>query len=76
MTLTIQSCNELFQINDTTQAHMISLLDNLIQFMSTSRENPFQRTGAGLQMLHDLLLIVFQNISKDFKERINQCYKV
>ncbi|GLV35707.1 Regulator of telomere elongation helicase 1 [Carabus blaptoides fortunei] len=63
-------------INDISQIHAITLLDSLIQFMSTTRDSPFQRTGTGLQMLHDLLLIVFQNVSTEFKERINQCYKV
>lgn len=66
----------IFQINDESQGPIIALLDKLIQFLSTGQENPFQRTGNGLQLLQDLLLVVYQKTSDEFKNRINQCYKV
>lgn len=63
-------------INDKSQQHVVSLLDRLIQFMTISKDNPFQRTGTGLQLLQDLLMLVFQNVSEEFKENINRCFKV
>lgn len=63
-------------ISDDTQGYLLGLLDKLIQFLSAPTENPFLRNGSGLQMLQDLMLIVFQKITEEFKTRINDCYKV
>lgn len=44
--------------------------------MTTNRDSPFQRRGDGLQVLVDLLLIVFQKTNEEYKDKVNQCFKV
>lgn len=54
----------------------INLIDKIIQFLAAVREGPFQRKGNGLQLLKDLLILVFASSSPEFKSKIKKCYKV
>lgn len=64
------------EIKDHNQMAVISLMENLIQYLSTASASPFQRKGVGLQKILDLLNIVFSNTSHSGKERVKLCYKV
>ncbi|CAK1552678.1 unnamed protein product [Leptosia nina] len=64
------------EIRDHNQMSVISLIENLIQYLSTGSASPFQRKGTGLQKILDLLNIVFSGTSHTYKERVKMCYKV
>ncbi|CAH2086921.1 unnamed protein product [Euphydryas editha] len=64
------------EIKDQNHMSVISLIENLIQYLSTASASPFQRKGVGLQKVVDLLNVVFSGISHAYKERIKLCYKV
>lgn len=55
---------------------LLKLFDALIQFLATSSEDSTFRRGSSLQVLFDLLTIVFSNSSDDYRERVSKCYKV
>lgn len=64
------------EIKDHNQMSVITLIENLIQYLSTASASPFQRKGVGLQKIVDLLNVVFCGTSHSYKERIKLCYKV
>lgn len=64
------------QITTDNVAVLTKLLDGLIQFLTTASEDSAFRRGGSLQILFDLLTIVFSNSSPDYRERISKCYKV
>ncbi|XP_022124379.2 regulator of telomere elongation helicase 1 homolog [Pieris rapae] len=64
------------EIKDHNQMSVISLIENLIQFLSTASASPFQRKGVGLQKMADLLNVVFSGTTHSYKERVKMCYKV
>lgn len=64
------------EIKDHNHMSVITLIENLIQYLSTASASPFQRKGVGLQKIVDLLNVVFSGISHAYKERIKMCYKV
>ncbi|XP_045446016.1 regulator of telomere elongation helicase 1 homolog [Melitaea cinxia] len=64
------------EIKDQNHMSVITLIENLIQYLSTASASPFQRKGVGLQKIVDLLNVVFSGTSHAYKERIKLCYKV
>ncbi|XP_073944470.1 regulator of telomere elongation helicase 1 [Choristoneura fumiferana] len=64
------------EIKDHNQMSVITLIDNLIQYLSTASASPFQRKGVGLQKIVDLLNVVFSGTTHAHKERVKLCYKV
>ncbi|XP_050665196.1 regulator of telomere elongation helicase 1 homolog [Leptidea sinapis] len=64
------------EIRDHNQLSVITLIDNLIQYLSTASASPFQRKGVGLQKIVDLLNVVFSGTTHSYKERVKMCYKV
>lgn len=64
------------EIKDHNQMSVITLIDNLIQYLSTASASPFQRKGVGLQKIVDLLNVVFSGTTHAYKERVKLCYKV
>lgn len=64
------------EIKENNQAAVITLVDNLIQYLSTASASPFQRKGVGLQKFVDLLNVVFSGTTYAYKERVKLCYKV
>ncbi|CAB3252066.1 unnamed protein product [Arctia plantaginis] len=64
------------EIRDHNQMAIISLIENLIQYLSTASASPFQKKGVGLQKIVDLLNVVFSGTTHAYKERIKMCYKV
>ncbi|XP_041977569.1 regulator of telomere elongation helicase 1 homolog [Aricia agestis] len=64
------------EIKDHNQLSVITLMENLIQFLSTSSASPFQRKGLGIQKIVDLLNVVFSGTTHTYKERVKMCYKV
>lgn len=64
------------EIKDHNQISVITLIENLIQYLSTASASPFQRKGVGLQKIVDLLNVVFCGTTHSYKERIKLCYKV
>ncbi|XP_075992983.1 regulator of telomere elongation helicase 1 homolog [Anticarsia gemmatalis] len=64
------------EIRDHNQMAVIGLIENLIQYLSTASDSPFQRKGVGLQKIVDLLNVVFSGTSHAYKERVKMCYKV
>lgn len=64
------------EIKDHNQMSVITLIDNLIQYLSTASASPFQRKGVGLQKIVDLLNVVFSGTTQAYKERVKLCYKV
>lgn len=64
------------EIRDHNQSAVISLIENLVQYLSTANASPFQRKGVGLQKIVDLLHIVFSGTTHAYKERVKLCYKV
>ncbi|XP_050344952.1 regulator of telomere elongation helicase 1 homolog [Nymphalis io] len=64
------------EIKDHNHMSVITLIENLIQYLSTASASPFQRKGVGLQKIVDLLNVVFSGMSHAYKERIKLCYKV
>ncbi|KRT78296.1 helicase [Oryctes borbonicus] len=53
-----------------------STIDKMVQFLSAARDGPFQRKGNSLQMLQDLLQVVFVSVSPEFRQKVRKCYKV
>ncbi|XP_026742526.1 regulator of telomere elongation helicase 1 homolog [Trichoplusia ni] len=64
------------EIKDHNQMAVITLIENLIQYLSMDGASPFQRKGVGLQKFVDLLNVVFSGTSHAYKERVKMCYKV
>lgn len=64
------------EIKDHNQLSVITLIDNLIQYLSNASGSPFQRKGVGLQKFVDLLNVVFCGTTHAYKERVKLCYKV
>ncbi|XP_045785549.1 regulator of telomere elongation helicase 1 homolog [Maniola jurtina] len=64
------------EIRDHNQMSVITLIENLIQYLSTASASPFQRKGNGLQKIVDLLNVVFSGTTHTYKERVKLCYKV
>ncbi|XP_023947684.2 regulator of telomere elongation helicase 1 homolog [Bicyclus anynana] len=64
------------EIKDHNQMSVITLIENLIQYLSTASASPFQRKGNGLQKIVDLLNVVFSGTTHTYKERVKLCYKV
>ncbi|XP_059047807.1 regulator of telomere elongation helicase 1 homolog [Achroia grisella] len=64
------------EIKDHNQMAVITLIGNLIQYLSTASASPFQRKGIGLQKIVDLLNVVFSGTTHAYKERVKLCYKV
>ncbi|XP_013184339.1 regulator of telomere elongation helicase 1 homolog [Amyelois transitella] len=64
------------EIKDHNQMAVITLIGNLIQYLSTASASPFQRKGVGLQKMVDLLTVVFSGTTHAYKERVKMCYKV
>ncbi|KAG6462174.1 hypothetical protein O3G_MSEX013091 [Manduca sexta] len=64
------------EIRDHNQMSVITLIENLIQYLSTASASPFQRKGVGLQKIVDLLNVVFSGTTHSYKERVKLCYKV
>lgn len=64
------------EIKDHNQMSVITLIENLIQYLSTASASPFQRKGVGLQKIVDLLNVVFSGTTHAYKERVKMCYKV
>lgn len=64
------------EIKDHNQMSVITLIENLIQYLSTASASPFQRKGTGLQKIVDLLNVVFSGTTHAYKERVKLCYKV
>lgn len=64
------------EIKDHNQMAVITLVENLIQYLSTASASPFQRKGVGLQKIADLLNVVFSGTTHAHKERVKMCYKV
>lgn len=64
------------EIKDHNQMAVITLIDNLIQYLSNASASPFQRKGVGLQKIVDLLNVVFSGTTHAYKERVKMCYKV
>lgn len=64
------------EVRDHNQMAIISLIENLIQYLSTASASPFQKKGVGLQKIVDLLNVVFSGTTHAYKERIKMCYKV
>ncbi|CAH2241029.1 jg4099 [Pararge aegeria aegeria] len=64
------------EIKDHNQMSVITLIENLIQYLSTASASPFQRKGNGLQKIVDLLNVVFSGTTQAYKERVKLCYKV
>lgn len=64
------------EIKDQNHMSVITLIENLIQYLSTASASPFQRKGVGLQKIVDLLNVVFSGTSHAYKQRIKLCYKV
>lgn len=64
------------EIKDHNQMSVITLIDNLIQYLSTASASPFSRKGVGLQKIVDLLNVVFSGTTHSYKERVKMCYKV
>ncbi|KAM3961847.1 regulator of telomere elongation helicase 1 [Aphomia sociella] len=64
------------EIKDHNQMAIITLIGNLIQYLSTASASPFQRKGVGLQKIVDLLNVVFCGTTHVYKERVKLCYKV
>ncbi|XP_065085452.1 regulator of telomere elongation helicase 1 homolog [Ochlerotatus camptorhynchus] len=58
--------------------HIIAqLLDNIIQYIATITEkNNFVRRGGGLQILADVLSIIFAGSGPEYRASIDKCYKV
>lgn len=55
---------------------MANLIDKIVQFLAVAKSGPFSRKGAGLQLFADLLALAFASSSLQFKEKIQNCYKV
>ncbi|XP_045491561.1 regulator of telomere elongation helicase 1 homolog [Colias croceus] len=64
------------EIKDHNQMSVITLIENLIQYLSMGSASPFQRKGVGLQKIVDLLNVVFSGTTHTYKERVKMCYKV
>ncbi|XP_026761253.2 regulator of telomere elongation helicase 1 homolog [Galleria mellonella] len=64
------------EIKDHNQMAVITLIGNLIQYLSTASASPFQRKGVGLQKIVDLLNVVYSGTTHAYKERVKLCYKV
>ncbi|KAL0841701.1 hypothetical protein ABMA28_013973 [Loxostege sticticalis] len=64
------------EIKDHNQMSVITLLGNLVTYLSTASASPFQRKGVGLQKFVDLLNVVFSGTTHSYKERVKMCYKV
>lgn len=64
------------EVRDHNQMAVITLIENLIQYLSTASASPFQRKGVGLQKIVDLLNVVFSGTTHAYKERVKMCYKV
>ncbi|CAG5011257.1 unnamed protein product [Parnassius apollo] len=64
------------EIKDHNQMAVITMIENLIQYLSTASASPFQRKGVGLQKIVDLLNVVFSGTTHAYKERVKLCYKV
>lgn len=64
------------EIREHNQMAVITLIENLIQYLSTASDSPFQRKGVGLQKIVDLLNVVFSSTTHTYKERVKLCYKV
>lgn len=64
------------EIKDHNQMAVISLLENLIQYLSTASASPFQKKGVGMQKIVDLLNVVYSGTTHSYKERVKLCYKV
>ncbi|XP_038215340.1 regulator of telomere elongation helicase 1 homolog [Zerene cesonia] len=64
------------EIKDHNQMSVITLIENLIQYLSMGSASPFQRKGVGLQKIVDLLNVVFSGTTHSYKERVKMCYKV
>lgn len=64
------------EIKDHNQMAVITLLGNLVTYLSTASASPFQRKGVGLQKIVDLLNVVFSGTTHTYKERVKMCYKV
>lgn len=64
------------EIKDHNQMSVITLIENLIQYLSTASASPFQKKGVGLQKIVDLLNVVFSGTTHVYKERVKLCYKV
>ncbi|KAI5634456.1 hypothetical protein NE865_12789 [Phthorimaea operculella] len=64
------------EIKDQNQMTVITLMENLIQYLSTASASPFQKKGVGLQKILDLLNVVFSGTTHEYKERVKLCYKV
>nr|XP_021188467.2 regulator of telomere elongation helicase 1 homolog [Helicoverpa armigera] len=64
------------EIRDHNQMAVITMIENLIQYLSTASASPFQRKGVGLQKIVDLLNVVFSGTTHAYKERVKMCYKV
>lgn len=64
------------EIRDHNQMAVITMIENLIQYLATASLSPFQRKGVGLQKIVDLLNVVFSGTSHSHKERVKLCYKV
>ncbi|XP_028155975.1 regulator of telomere elongation helicase 1 homolog [Ostrinia furnacalis] len=64
------------EIRDHNQMAVITLLGNLVTYLSTASASPFQRKGVGLQKFVDLLNVVFSGTTHSYKERVKMCYKV
>ncbi|CAG9783483.1 unnamed protein product [Diatraea saccharalis] len=64
------------EIRDHNQMAIITLMSNLITYLSTASASPFQRKGVGLQKIVDLLNVVFSGTTHTYKERVKMCYKV
>ncbi|KAJ8723007.1 hypothetical protein PYW07_004187 [Mythimna separata] len=64
------------EIKDHNQMAVITMIENLIQYLSTASASPFQRKGVGLQKIVDLLNVVFSGTTHAYKERVKMCYKV
>ncbi|KAJ0180243.1 hypothetical protein K1T71_003647 [Dendrolimus kikuchii] len=64
------------EIKDHNQMAVISLMENLIQYLSTASASPFQKKGVGMQKIVDLLNVVFSGTTHSYKERVKLCYKV
>lgn len=53
------------------------LLESLIQYITAANQsNPVFRRGGGLQVLSDLLTIVFAGKDENADEKIKRCFKV
>lgn len=64
------------EIRDHNQMSVITLFENLIQYLSCASASPFQKKGIGLQKIVDLLNVVFSGTTHAYKERVKLCYKV